>query len=178
MRFIILIFTLFCVCCAPPAPPKPIPHFSLELHGDVDFTLYERHLIRRACDSLHAQIGMDISVQYDLNFADQSSLAQHQAEPVLVRLDENVPLVQMYDISHGGKIYAFTDNTHVFVVWERMDTADLYVSVLMHEFLHTQGVRHVKVREALMYGSSENGTLVPLTVTEADREAMRQAVGK
>lgn len=178
MRFVVLFFALFCLCCAPPAPPKPVPHFSLEMHGDTDFTIYERHLIRRACDLLHDQIGMDVSVQYDLNFAVQENIKRHQFDPALIRLDENVPLVQMYDIAHGGRIYAFTDDKKVIVVWERMDTPDMYVSVLMHEFLHTQGDHHVNVRDALMYGSSEGGRLVPLTITEADREAMRAAVTK
>lgn len=178
MRFWILCVFLW-GCSVPQRPPSTVPEMRLEIHGDVDFTLYERHLIARAVDELRKQIGMSVQVTYDLDFSDMVSLQRNRDNAVLVRVDQDSSSVRQLDEHFGSPVYAVTlPGRQVVVVWERMDRAEMYVSVIMHEFLHTQGVKHVKDNQALMYGGTNGGTLTPMTVTETDRAEIRRALAR
>lgn len=177
MRFWILCVFLW-GCSVPNRPASTVPLMALDMHGDVDFTLYERHLIRKACDELNRQIGMKVSVTYDLDFQDMSSLIRNRTNAVLVRINRDNSAVEQLDTTFGSPVYAVTlPGRQVVVVWERMDSVEMYVSVIMHEFLHTQGVQHVRDSSALMYGGTKGGTLTPMLVTESDRAAIRRALG-
>ena len=178
MRFWILCVFLW-GCSAPNRPPSQVPHMSIELHADVEFTLYERHLIGRAVAELDKQIGMHVGVKYDLDFRDPVSLIRNKDNAVMVRVDQDNSAVAQLDEQFGSPVYAVTlPGRQIVVVWERMDRAEMYVSVIMHEFLHTQGVRHVQDKNALMFGGTNGGTLTPMQVTESDRAAIRRALGQ
>lgn len=165
--------------------------------GDVDFTPDERAWVQEAIDNLAAQTRgyVRIRVVFDLNFRDIESLKQYYGYDLLIKVDKSAPPVQDFDAEHCcllGLTHTSQDHTNellswtdVFLVTDRIeDVAPLYeggdrrvfVSVLMHEWMHALGVPHVPdAPGALMAPSLSYGA--PTQLGPADYLAACQVWG-
>lgn len=159
---------------APHSPPAAIMTFD----GDVDFIPLERSYIQEALDNLDQQTNgfIRVSVHYDLNFLDDTSLAQSNGQDLLVKIDTEARPVQVFNAEHCCLLGLTTvqprspDNRTVYLVHDQLyktgtdkgSIHDVWVSVVMHEVLHALGLQHVDDHKAVMAPSLYGGPVVEL----------------
>jgi hypothetical protein len=147
----------------------------MSVHADTEFTLYERHVIAEAVRQLQTQAGITINVTYDLDYEKLERLVQFADKKTLTRVSETAPIVGDIDARVRGKVYGWTIlDRKIWLVWDRMYSEQHMLHVVCHELLHALGVEHVSDPRAIMYEIT-NEQHLSITLTEADREAIRRA---
>lgn len=172
-------------CCRQPQiqyPAYDVPAQILELHGDVDFTPRERHLVATALGNLNAQThGLLLyTIRWDLDFSDNMNLEEHRLDDKLIRVTSDTPFIAEFEEANQVQLMGVTlpsrDDLRmgatIYLISDRLDDARTLVSVVMHESLHLAGVqRHTMDPASLMYYAVHNG-YPPVCLHEADVEAL------
>lgn len=190
MKYLLLL-TLLVACSATHPGPLTVltvhhdsPRISLAFHGDVDFTPAERAVIAAAMDALMYQTaGMYIvTVKYDLDFKDMTSVERWAKSPALIRAESTFPWIQILEIGNcavGGSVerdegdggcghilgLTMPEDRKVFLIQDRLTDLGLMLHVTMHELLHAAGLQHVagpgSVMSAAVCGLEGNKVVCP-----------------
>jgi hypothetical protein len=114
-------------------------HAPLDVHADVAFTAAERSLLSEATQEIAAQTGIEIRIQFDLDFGRPLSL---KAKPQLVRLTSDVERLAWLDRRFGGRVLGLTlwTERRAELVADRLSDGRRFAHVAQHELLHLLGV--------------------------------------
>jgi predicted Zn-dependent protease len=157
-----------CSVQKPAKVPLSASTVHVKFHGDVDFNKWDRAVIMDAAEEWsRATSGQaSIEVVWDLDASLPAEVWDGQS--LIVELEGADPLVQLLDQKSGASTVGLTnppDGVHsaygkgvvrVGIVRGRILSERILASVVLHEFGHALGLRHIPVRKSVMYYSSND----------------------
>jgi hypothetical protein len=156
---------------------------TIELHADTAFSPRERGLIGEAALRLEHETGeaLRFDIAYDFDFSSMDTLRMLSGAHALLRTTSasDAPAAVELDIVSHGETLGYTGlaaPNRVYLIVDRLDSDRLFLHTAMHEMLHVIGLGHLPDPRSLMHGSTD-GRDPPIALGEADRKAIRQALG-
>lgn len=141
----------------PEAPVHYLPAEVFDYHVDSRFTPQERRWLSKAAGNLQEQTRglVVINLTFDLDVLGPATEAPKE---VIVRMTSEDDPVVKWDATHPqsallGLTHLAEDATEplvIFLVVDRLQPADRFTSVAMHEMLHAAGLGHTEDPRSVM----------------------------